>query len=149
MDLADFDRRFPAGVLLDGVGDALFLKRNRESLQGRPKIVKGARSATNVYSYTYSFCGRAVVATFDLSASNLQALYDDHWLSNRQNVIVLWLKSPAYEAQVDVSVVGVLQPPQAKNAVGWLPPRVLAVWPASFSTRRRRGDARVGPEKVR
>ena len=33
--------------VLDGVGDALFLKRNRESLQGRPKLVKGARSATN------------------------------------------------------------------------------------------------------
>ena len=120
MDLADFDRRCHAGVLLDGVGDALFLKRNRESLQGRPKIVKGARSATNVYSYTYSFCGRAVVATFDLSASNLQALYDDHWLSNRQNVIVLWLKSPAYEAQVDVSVVGVLQSPHPGKKRRWV-----------------------------
>lgn len=41
MDLADFDRRLHSGVLLDGVGDALFLKRNREALQGRPKIVKG------------------------------------------------------------------------------------------------------------
>ena len=85
-----------------------------------------------LYSYTYSFCGRAVVATFDLSASNLQALYDDRWLSNRQNVIVLF-KSPAYEAE---SVVGVLQSPHP-------------VWPASFSARRRRGDASAGPEKVR
>ena len=50
MDLADFDRRVHAGVLLDGVGDAMFLKRNREALQGRPKIVKGARSAANVFS---------------------------------------------------------------------------------------------------
>ena len=40
MDLADFDRRVHAGVLLDGVGDAMFLKRNREGLQGRPKIVR-------------------------------------------------------------------------------------------------------------
>ncbi|CAJ1344387.1 unnamed protein product, partial [Effrenium voratum] len=31
MDLADFDRRLHSGVLLDGVGDALFLKRNREA----------------------------------------------------------------------------------------------------------------------
>ena len=66
MDLADFDRRRHSGVLLDGVGDVLFLKRNREALQGRSKAVKGARSATNVYSYSFSFCGRAVVATFDL-----------------------------------------------------------------------------------
>lgn len=64
MDLADFDRRRHSGVLLDGVGDVLFLKRNREALQGRSKAVKGARSATNVYSYSFSFCGRAVVATF-------------------------------------------------------------------------------------
>ena len=46
MDLAEFDRRVHAGVILDGVGDALFLKRNREALQGRPKVIKGAKSAT-------------------------------------------------------------------------------------------------------
>ncbi|OLQ04307.1 hypothetical protein AK812_SmicGene12594 [Symbiodinium microadriaticum] len=96
MDLADFDRRVHAGVLLDGVGDAMFLKRNREALQGRPKIVKGARSATNVFSYSYSFCGRAVVATFDLSAQNLEELQTDHWLRNRQNVQLLNLQEPAY-----------------------------------------------------
>ena len=33
MDLTDFDRRVHAGVNLDGVGDALFLKRSRESLR--------------------------------------------------------------------------------------------------------------------
>lgn len=103
MDLMDFDRRRHSGVVLDGVADALFLKRNREALQGRPKTVKGARSATNVYSYTYSFCGRAVVATFDLSAANLQCLYEDHWLSNRENVILLWLTEPAYVAPVNLS----------------------------------------------
>lgn len=48
MDLAEFDRRIHAGVILDGVGDALFLKRHREALQGRPKMVKGAKSATNL-----------------------------------------------------------------------------------------------------
>ncbi|CAJ1358502.1 unnamed protein product [Effrenium voratum] len=105
MDLADFDRRLHSGVLLDGVGDALFLKRNREALQGRPKIVKGARSATNVYSYSYSFCGRAVVATFDLSASNLDALRCDHWLSNRENLILLWLEAPAFLPDQDVSQI--------------------------------------------
>ena len=35
-----FDRRVHAGVLLDGVGDAMFLKRNRQGLQGRPKMVR-------------------------------------------------------------------------------------------------------------
>ena len=95
MDLADFDRRVHAGVLLDGVGDAMFLKRNREALQGRPKIVKGAGSATNVFSYSYSFCGRAVVATFDLSAQNLEELHTDHWLCNRQNVQLLNLPTGA------------------------------------------------------
>ena len=87
MDLADFDRRVHAGVLLDGISEAL---------QGRPKIVKGARSATNVFSYSYSFCGRAVIATFDLSAQNLQELHTDHWLCNRQNVQLLRLDEPAY-----------------------------------------------------
>ena len=78
LDLADFDRRSHAGVILDGVGDALILKRNRESLQGRPKVTKGAKSATNVYAYSYTFTRRAVIATLDLSAANIQALRTDH-----------------------------------------------------------------------
>ncbi len=102
MDLADFDRRAHAGVLLDGVGDALFLKRHRESLQGRPKLVKGAKSATNVYSYSYSFSGRAVVATFDLSGRNLHQLDNDHWLSNRENVLLLKLTETAYVEPPDM-----------------------------------------------
>ena len=105
MDLADFDRRRHSGVLLDGVGDVLFLKRNREALQGRSKAVKGARSATNVYSYSFSFCGRAVVATFDLSAANLKEFREDHWLSTRENVILLWLDSPAFLPDRDLSEV--------------------------------------------
>ena len=87
MDLADFDRREHAGVILDGVSDAYFLKRHREALQGRPKARKSAKSVTNVYAHTYSFCGRAVVATLDLSAENLNAFDEDHWLRNRDNVI--------------------------------------------------------------
>lgn len=74
----------------------MILKRNRESLQGRPKVSKGAKSATNVYSYSYSFCDRAVIATFDLSATNLDALQKDHWLSNPKNVMVLYLTEAAY-----------------------------------------------------
>eukprot|EP00435_Cladocopium_sp_Y103_P001727 s4552_g1.t1 len=96
MDLAEFDRREHAGVILDGVSDAYFLKRHREALQGRPKALKSAKSATNVYAYTYSFCGRAVVATLDLSAENLGAFDEDHWLRNRDNVIYLKLQEPAY-----------------------------------------------------
>jgi len=96
LDLADFDRRFHAGVILDGVGDALILKRNRESLQGRPKASKGAKSATNVYAYSYTFTRRAVIATLDLSAKHRHALGTDHWLSNELNVIKLELDEKVY-----------------------------------------------------
>ena len=41
LDLTDFDVREHAGVLLDGLGDVLALKQNREVLQGRPKACKG------------------------------------------------------------------------------------------------------------
>jgi len=83
-------------VLLDGGGEAMFLKRNREALQGRPKLVKGAKSATNMYSYAYTLCGRAVVATFDLSAVNLDQLKKDHWFQNRQHVMLLELEEQAF-----------------------------------------------------
>ena len=91
LDFADFDVRIHGGVLLDGVGDALILKKNREALQGRAKLAKGAQSATMMYSYKYTLAKRAVVATFDLSAENLWSLQTDHWLSNPQNVIQLHL----------------------------------------------------------
>ena len=84
--------RHHAGVLLDGVGDALILKKNREALQGRAKQAKGAQSATMMYSYKYTLARRAVVATFDLSATRLDALTDDHWLQNPLNVIQLHLR---------------------------------------------------------
>ena len=96
-DLADFDLRVHGGVLLDGVGNALTLKLNREAWQGRPKVCKGAKPATNVYAYDYSFCRRAIVATLDLSAQHLDAFETDHWLSNSLNVIVLKLTEKAYQ----------------------------------------------------
>ena len=46
--------RYHGGVLLDGVGDALILKKNREALQGRAKQAEGAQSATMMYSYKYT-----------------------------------------------------------------------------------------------
>ena len=97
MDLSDFDCRFHAGVLLDGVADTRFLKQNREVLQGRPKLCKGGRSATMMYAYTYTLCRRAVVVTLDLSAQNLDLLRTDHWLSNSRNVLQLHLNSPAWQ----------------------------------------------------
>ena len=96
LDLAEYDRGKHGGVILDGVGDAFILKKNREALQGRPKVCKGGQSATNMYSYPYSLTGRAVVATFDLSAENLGAFEHDHWLQNELNVIVLKLKEKAF-----------------------------------------------------
>ena len=103
LDLADFDRVRHAGVLLDGVGDAMTLKRNRDSLHGRAKVSKGGQSATNVYAYKYTFCRRAVVATLDLSAVNLDQFEKDHWLSSELNVIVLRLTEPAFGARAEPS----------------------------------------------
>ena len=96
LDFSDFDRRKHSGVLLDGVADAMILKHNREALQGRPKLCKGGQSATMIYSYNYTLCNRAVVATFDLSAAHLEAFTDDHWLSERKNVITLRLTEKAF-----------------------------------------------------
>ena len=123
MDLAEFDRREHAGVILDGVSDAYFLKRHREALQGRPKALKSAKSATNVYAYTYSFCGRAVVATLDLSAENLEAFDEDHWLRNRDNVIYLKLQEPAYilDNAVAAAAPAVSSPvPARENKRRWI-----------------------------
>lgn len=97
LDLAEFDHRKHAGVLLDGVGDALFLKQHREVLQGRPKVCRGGKSATMIYAYPFSLCKRAVIATFDLSASNLALLKTDHWLADDKNVMQLRLTSAAWE----------------------------------------------------
>ena len=96
LDLTGFDHRAHSGVLLDGVGDAMFLRAHREVLQGRPKKCTGGQSATNVYAYSYTLARRGVVATFDLSAANLQAFREHHWLSDNRNVIELRLETPAF-----------------------------------------------------
>ena len=87
LDLSDYDLTAHAGVLLDGVGNARFLKKNREVLQGRPKVCKGGKSGTMIYAYPFTLRRRAVVATFDLSAANLRMLRTDHWLSDARNVL--------------------------------------------------------------
>ena len=112
LDLGDFDVDTHAGVLLDGVGDALFLKRNREVLQGRPKICKGGKSGAMMYAYPYTLCRRAVVATFDLSAANLQLLHTDHWLSDPRNVLQLHLEGPVWVCEAAVTATAVQQCPQ-------------------------------------
>ena len=122
VDLADFDRSIHAGVVLDGVGDALFLKRHREALQGRPKLVKSGKSATNVYAYAYTFCVRAVVATFDISAANLDKLRTDHWLAERQNVCYCCWKSPLFLIRQTCWRQSAHQPVAMQNACGWALP---------------------------
>ena len=42
-----------------------------------------------MYAYPYTLCRRGVVATFDLSASNLDMFETDHWLSNEKKCLVL------------------------------------------------------------
>ena len=105
LDLAEFDVQSHSGVLLDGVGDAQILKVNRESLQGRAKVSKGGQSATNMYAYKYTLARRAVVATFDLSAVNLDQFVEDHWLSCDLNVICLHLTEKAFVEPAAVAVL--------------------------------------------
>ena len=96
LDMSDFQFQTQAGVILDGIGEALTLKRHRETLQGRPKKCKGGKSATMMYSYEYTLYGRGVIAAFGLSAKHLAHLATDHWLSNSKNVIALRLTEPAW-----------------------------------------------------
>ena len=97
IDLSDYHHERHSGVLLDGVGDVLFLKKNREMLQGRPKLCKGGKSATNVYAYPFTLCRRAIVVTMDMSVANVDLFETDHWLSNPKNVILVRLDAPAWE----------------------------------------------------
>ena len=96
LDLSEFCVAQDAVVLLDGVGDAMFLHRHREALQGRAKESRGGRSATVMYAYPFTLCRRAVVVTMDMSASNLDAFDEHHWLSDKRNVIVLKLMTAAF-----------------------------------------------------
>ena len=96
LDLSNFDIDTDAGVLLDGVGDALMLHNHRESLQGRMKEGIGGKSNTMMYAYPFTLCHRAVVVTMDLSASNLDYFSSHHWLSDQRNVITLRLDAQAW-----------------------------------------------------
>ena len=96
LDLSEFNVARHAGVILDGAGGVLLLKRHRETLQGRPKKCRGGKSTTMMYSYEFTLCRRAVIVTLDLSANNLHLLKEDHWLSNPKNVLVLRLDEPAW-----------------------------------------------------
>ena len=113
MDLAEFDLTKHAGVILDGVGDVTMLKRQREVLQGRAKKCRGGKSTTMMYSYAFTLCRRAVVATLDLEAKNLHMLSADHWLSNPKNVVLVRLSGPVWEAD------GPATPPQPDPMIGW------------------------------
>ena len=111
LDFSDFDHRRHAGVLLDGVGDALMLWRRREVLQGRAKVCHGGKSTTMMYAYPYTLARRAVVVAMDLSARNLHLLQTNHWLKDPANVRCLWLTEAAW-----VQVGAALQPTQSPEA---------------------------------
>ena len=49
-----------------------------------------------IYAYAYTLARRAVVATMDNAASNLDFFKNHHWLSDRGNVIFLELSGPAF-----------------------------------------------------
>jgi len=122
LDLAELDILKHGGVLLDGVADVRLLKKHRETLQGRPKISKGARSATMKHAYSFTLARRAVVVTMDLSASNLHLLRTDHWLSDRRNLIVLRLDGATWMspgALVQNTIVQPPQPTRADEMQGW------------------------------
>ena len=124
MDYSDFDVETQAGILLDGVADTLLLKKARETLQGRPKVVKGGKSATMKFAYNFTLTRRAVVATMDLSADNLHLLHSDHWLSDPRNVLQLHLREAAYvqpdPAQAAVSRAEQMKAWSVKNVVSFL-----------------------------
>ena len=50
----------------------------------------GGKSATMMYAFPFTLCRRAVVATMDNAANNLDYFNTHHWLSNRQNVMLHW-----------------------------------------------------------
>jgi hypothetical protein len=62
--------------------------------------------ATVMYAYPYTLCRRGIVATFDLSASNLDMFETDHWLSNEKNCLVLRLTQPAFVTKQKPADVG-------------------------------------------
>ena len=111
LDFTEYDHRIHCGVILDGIGDAMLLHANREILQGRPKKGKSGKSATMVYANDFTLCNRAVIATMDLSAANLDAFHWDHWLSNERNVLHLPLTEKAYVEPMAASSTASAAPP--------------------------------------
>ena len=116
LDLSDFDVKNHVGVLLDGVSDSLILKKHRGTLQGRPKVLKGAKSATMKHAYPFTVCRKAVIATMDTAAFNLELLATDPWLSDPRNILHLELTSPAWVGAPGVNVSG--GAPTQQSALG-------------------------------
>jgi len=137
LDFSDFRVSSHAGVLLDGVGDVLTLKRYREELQGRPKVMKGGRSSTMRYAYPFTLARRAVIATFDLSAANLHMFRTDHWLKDPSNVLQLRLQGSAWQREEDISVEA---PPNASE--------VMSSWSVAETARFLREVDLEGPATV-
>ena len=96
-DASEFDVNCHAGILLDGVGNAQMLADHRETLQGRAKVDVGGKSSTMMYAYHFTLCRRAVVATLDNAAANLNLFHTHHWLSCPDNVMLLQLTEPAWQ----------------------------------------------------
>ena len=61
-------------------------QKEREALQSRPKIRKGARSATERFFLFLFFLWTGSCRIDFFSAQNLGELHTDHWLCNRQDV---------------------------------------------------------------
>ena len=74
------------------------------------------------HAYEYTLARRAVIATLDLSAANLDQFEQGHWLSSELNVIVLRLTEPAFGARTEPSSPRPSAPP-AKRRWPNTPPR--------------------------
>ena len=73
-----------------------------------------------MYAYPFTLCHRGVVATFDLSAANLDLFENDHWLSNEKNCLVLWLTGPAFGPQeAPLHVAGAVPQDRAEMMRAW------------------------------
>ena len=81
----------------DIVKEAALEKDVSQTLQGRANECRGGRSATMMYAYPFTLCRRAVVATMDLSAKNLEVFSTHHWLSDARNVVALRLTEAVFE----------------------------------------------------
>ena len=80
---------------------------------------------------SYTFARRAVIATLDLSASNIRALKADHWLRDWKNVILLEL---AEEAFIRMPPVGSHLPrPGSPTHPTMMRPHMSAPYPAVCS----------------